>query len=497
MDPIREDLERAIAASPDAMLVCDPDGRIVGANDPVCVLTGYAREDLLSKTLDDLTAGPDPQGAGRLLPPPQSNATVDLETEVRCKDGTTSLLHVHVRSLPTGERSHSVVRLARRRRASDRLAQDPEFIRALLRTPGNLLLSVCAEGRVCFASPGFESLTGCSFRDLRGRHVWDLIPDEGERAALREALASPGAGRTVPLTWPSADGGTSRTLWTPTRLESLPPAPRYTLLVGQEVPPPRKATRRSAADEASRRKLEERIGELTAQLEEARSEHDALTYTLAHDLRAPLRAMSGFSDTLVEEYAGQPLDETGKNYAMRIAESAQRMDELIQDLLVYNRLGRSPVCLGPVPLEEAVSEVLALFAREIRVREARVRTELPALEVAADRSLLFLVLSHLLSNALKFVAPGAPPRVRIRAARRDEWVRLEVEDDGIGVAAEYTERIFGMFQRLNKSEAYAGTGMGLAIVKRAMDRMSGRVGVDSEPGKGSRFWIDLPPATLP
>src|SRR6185436_517583 len=130
-------------------------------------------------------------------------------------------------------------------------------------------------------------------------------------------------------------GEPRKSLWTPTRLGGLPPEPPYILLVGQELPPPRRATRRSAADADGHQELERRIGELTAQLEEARSEHEALTYTIAHDLRAPLRAMTGFSDTLLQDYADQPLDETGKNYAQRIAESAHRMDALIEDLLVY------------------------------------------------------------------------------------------------------------------------------------------------------------------
>src|SRR5262249_49535074 len=155
--------------------------------------------------------------------------------------------------------------------------------------------------------------------------------------ALRSTVAVPESSRTLELTWPIADGGAGKSLWTPTRLDAPPPATPYVLLVGQEVPPPRKTTRRIPADAKSRPEVERRIGELTAELEEVRSEHDALTYTLAHDLRAPLRAMSGLSDTLIEDYADQPLDDMGKNVALRIAESAQRMDALIEALLVYNR----------------------------------------------------------------------------------------------------------------------------------------------------------------
>src|SRR5262249_6160574 len=161
--PTNEELERAISSFPEAMLVCDPDGRIVGANDHVCALTGYAREDLLRKSLEDLADPVEARSTCRLLPTLPGDAPIDLEREVRCKDGSTSRLHLSARALPMGERPHAVVRLARRRRAADRLAQDPEFIRVLLQTPGTLLLSVCAEGKICYASPAFQTLTGLDF----------------------------------------------------------------------------------------------------------------------------------------------------------------------------------------------------------------------------------------------------------------------------------------------------------------------------------------------
>jgi PAS domain S-box-containing protein len=490
MEPTQEELDRVIASFPEAMLVCDPEGRIVVANDRACALTGYRREDLLSKMLDDLTDPRDAGPASRILPALRGDARVDLETDVRCKDGSTSRLQLLVRPVPVGAKPHSLIRLLRHR-GEDRLAQNPEFIRALLETPGALLLTVCAEGKVCFASPAFQAVTGLENPDIHGRPVWELIADPDEQAALRSTVAAPDTSPTLRLSWRRADGSFARILWTPTRLGG------HVLLVGQELPPPRKATRRVPADGQSRHELERRIGELTAQLEEVQSEHEALTYTLAHDLRAPLRAMSGLSDTLIEDFADQPLGERGKDYAVRIGESAQRMDALIDALLVYDRIGRSTVILGPVRLSAAVTAVLETFAREIRARGASVDLDVGALEAVADRTMLHLVLSHLLSNALKFVASGSAPRIRVHAARSSDRIRISVEDQGIGIAAEYRGLIFGVFQRLNKAETYAGTGMGLAIVRRATDRMNGQVGLESQPGKGSRFWIELLPTDAP
>jgi PAS domain S-box-containing protein len=473
MEPKREELEEALASSPDPLLVCDRDGRILDVNEQVCRLIGYERADLLSKRIDDLA-----EQAQQLLPALRLDGPAAVETAVRCKDGTPLRLHFSLRPLRMGERTHSVIRVARRRRASDRFPEDPDFIRTVLGTSGMQVLSVCREGKISFASAAFQSRTGLDFASIRGKKIWELLPDAGESAALRSAIEQGETGKTLSLTWPAADGSRRTGVWT-TALLGAPPGPQYLLLVSRD------------RTEGTRPELEKRIGELTAQLEDIRGEQEAFTYTIAHDLRAPLRAMSGFSDALIQDYAWQTLDEKGLTYASRITQSARRMDELIEDLLVYSRLARSPVRLGPIPVGAIIPEVLHTYAREIEDSGAQVDVDVPVAEVVADWGFLFLALCNLLSNALKFVAPGTTPHVTIRATRRQEWIRIEFEDNGIGIPSEYLDRIFGVFQRLNKAESFPGAGMGLAIVRRAMERMSGRNGVTSTLGKGSRFWVEL------
>ena len=480
MEPKREDLEEASASSLDPLLVCDRDGRILDVNDQACRLIGYEKADLLSKTLGELADPRDAEQAKLLLPALRQEGPAAVETAVRCKDGTPLRLHFSLRPLRMGERTHSVIRIARRRRAADRLPEDPDFIRTVLGTSGMQVLSVCREGKICFASAAFQSRTGLDFASIRGKKIWELLPDAAETAALRSAIEHGDPGRSLTLTWPTADGSRRTSVWTSALLGS-PPGPQYVLLVSRD----------KAADGAPRPELEKRIGELTSQLEEIRGEQEAFTYTIAHDLRAPLRAMSGFSDALIQDYAWQTLDEKGLNYASKITQSARRMDELIEDLLVYSRLARSPVRLTPIPVGAIIPEVLHTYAREIEDSNAQVDVDVPEVEVVADWGFLFLALCNLLSNSLKFVAPGTAPHVTIRATRRREWIRIEFEDNGIGISTEYLERIFGVFQRLNKAESFPGAGMGLAIVRRAVERMSGRNGVESTVGRGSRFWIDL------
>jgi len=242
--------------------------------------------------------------------------------------------------------------------------------------------------------------------------------------------------------------------------------------------------------------LEERVQARTVALQNALRELESFTYTISHDLRAPLRAMSGFSRALLEDYGSQ-LDPAGREFALRISIAAKKMDSLILDLLDYSRLTRQEVKIDRVELEPLATEVLRQMEAEIRERRASVVLDRPFPVVLGHSLSLSQALTNLISNAIKFVAPGVDPVVRIRAVRRDSVIRIEVEDNGIGIAPEYHERIFRIFERLNPTETFPGTGIGLAIVRRAMERMGGLSGVESELGQGSRFWIELPAVPEP
>jgi signal transduction histidine kinase len=234
------------------------------------------------------------------------------------------------------------------------------------------------------------------------------------------------------------------------------------------------------------------INAVADRLEDCNATLDAFAYTVSHDLRAPLRAMHGFSSALLEDY-GAPLGNQGRDYATRVVMAAAQMDGLLQDLLAYSRLSRADLTFERVDTDALVDAVLRRMDLQIAERVEVLR---PLPIVRAQRAILQQCLEHLISNALKFARPESASHVRIGAdALANGTARLWVEDDGIGIAPEHHERIFRVFERLHGNEVYPGNGIGLALVKKGAERMHARVGVESTPGRGSRFWLELPQGT--
>lgn len=238
--------------------------------------------------------------------------------------------------------------------------------------------------------------------------------------------------------------------------------------------------------------LERRVEDRTRALQEANRELEAFGYSVSHDLRAPLRTLQGFSQALLEDYLAD-LPEKARKYLERIGVAAARMDELIQDLLTYSRLSRTELRLEPLDLTSVVREVCQQL--QAAIEESRAKVEItPLPKVRGHHGTLVQIFANLFSNSLKFVSPGEQPAIRVSAEPRGSLVRVWVADNGIGIAPERQERIFEVFQRLHGLETYPGTGIGLAIVKRGAERLGGAAGVESEPARGSRFWVDLKPA---
>ena len=258
---------------------------------------------------------------------------------------------------------------------------------------------------------------------------------------------------------------------------------------------------RSAHDELelANRGLETRVSERTAKLRETIGELEAYSYSISHDMRAPLRAMQAYAQVLIAEHHAQ-LDATGKRYLERIMSSSNRLDKLIQDVLSYSRVSRAEFKPEPVHLDRLVD---ALVEEYPTVRNAEVEVVHPLGSVIGAEALLTQAISNLLTNAAKFVPSGVAPRIRIWAENRipaeptradKRLLRLFIKDNGIGIAEIDQQRIFGIFSRVHSDKEYDGTGIGLSIVKKAVERMNGQIGLESSIGNGATFWVELPEA---
>jgi len=237
--------------------------------------------------------------------------------------------------------------------------------------------------------------------------------------------------------------------------------------------------------------LEERVAERTAQLSQANMELEAFSYTVSHDLKAPLRGIDGYSQLLVEEY-GDRLEDEGRRFVERIRKGVQQMGDLIADLLAYSRIERRDMVHEPVALLPLVEQVVDSYHADIEKQGVEVRLAMESFTLALDRDGMAVVLRNLIGNALKFSRDSAPPRIEIgtrhEAGRRILWVR----DNGVGFDLKYHDRIFGIFQRLHRAEEFPGTGVGLALVAKAVQRMGGRVWAESQPGAGATFYLEFP-----
>jgi PAS domain S-box-containing protein len=240
--------------------------------------------------------------------------------------------------------------------------------------------------------------------------------------------------------------------------------------------------------------LEDRIARRSTELRETSAEFEAFCHTISHNLQAPLRTIQGYADLMSDELPAG-LREAMDAYLKPIRVAVARMDALIRDLLSYATLVRARPLSEPVALNLAVADALDRVRERIDAAHAEIHLELsdPLPPVWGHSAELVTAISQLIVNGVTFVAPGVIPRILIVGEQRDGSVRLCVVDNGVGIAPEHQERVFWLFERIEPATG-TGTGVGLALVRRAIELMNGSVGLESSPGRGSRFWIELPAA---
>ena len=240
------------------------------------------------------------------------------------------------------------------------------------------------------------------------------------------------------------------------------------------------------------KELEKTVAERTTELRDALEQLETFSYSISHDLRAPLRVMNGFVDVILEEH-GKELSERAGELLKRVSQSGKRLATLIEEVLSSSRLQIRPADLRPVPLAKLIPGIVEDYPN-IRAHREAITIKEPLLPVVGREALLTQSISNLLGNAVKFAMDSRPLSIVVWTERRGDKVRLTIRDNGIGIAADEQPRIFDLFSRGTTTNGVEGTGIGLAVVRRAVLRMGGQVGVESRLGDGSAFWVELPAA---
>jgi PAS domain S-box-containing protein len=496
-------LATIVESSGDVILSKDLEGRILTWNRGAERLFGYTAAEMIG------------QSALTLIPPElhgqeaeilerirQGRPFERLETVRLTRDGRR--IPVALSVSPIKDREGNVIGAAKIIHdiadivaAREALAREKELLRATLASIGDGVIVTDVGGRISFLNKEAERLTGWTTADARGKALPEVfkIINEDTRAVvenpvdkvLRFGTIVGLANHTILI---ARDGRETPIDDSAAPIQDSGGPVHGVVLVFRDFTEQKRAEEEIRQLNAS---LERSVARRTEQLQETVQELETFSYTVAHDLRAPLRTMHRSAEVLLLEQAPRLSDEGG-DFLRRIAESSGRMDQLIQDLLAYSRVTRSELRSVPVAPRTILSDLVAQMSPEIRERQAEIEIDETLPPVLADPVLLSQVFTNLLSNAMKFVPEGTAPRVRVHAQRVNGLQRIWVEDNGIGIDPRYRERLFRLFERLDST--YPGTGIGLAIVKRAVERMGGAVGFEVGKDAGSRFWIELPPAAV-
>lgn len=497
---LADDYTRAIIKVVPPLLVLDQKLRVQMANESFCKAFRIAPRQTLNRRVYELGNGQWNIPKLRTLLEkvlPQKSSFKDFEVTHKFENIGSRTMLLSGRQVDHLQRILLLIEDITDRRETEGAIESSEIrYRRLFEAARDGILMLDPNTRkITEANPYMSELLGYSHKELIGRELWEigLLKDEKASQAAFQVLQRKHFIRYEDLPLQSKLGQHHEVEFVSNVYDE---GGRKVIQCNIRDITARKHAERAlqaAKAEISRHALdlERVVAERTGELRVTISELEGLSYTVSHDMRAPLRAMQSFASYLVDEYTSK-LDEQGVHYLEQIMRSAVRLDRLIQDVLSYTRILHTPLPMRRVNLDRLVRDIIETSVSPGQPIEPRIEIKGTLPVVAGNEALLTQCVSNLLSNAIKFVAPGSTPHVEFSAeAVEDDSIRVWVTDTGIGIAPQDHDRIFRLFERIHPTTKYEGTGIGLTIVRKATERMGAQLGFESEVGKGSRFWIQL------
>ena len=468
-----------IEASLDPLVTIARDGRITDVNQATENATGRTREELIGRDFSDYFTDPKKARAGyqKVF---REESVRDYELEIRHHDGRVTPVRYNaslyrdqageVAGVFAAARDVSAVQ-----RAQAELRRAGAYTRSLIEASPDPLVTIALDGKITDVNTATEQATGRTRQELIGTDFCDYFTDpqrarEGYQQAFRE-----GRVHDYELEIRHRGGHLTTVLYNASVYRDETGAVAGVFAAARNI------TKRKLAEEALARQ--------TAELERSNAELQQFAYVASHDLQEPLRAVASFTKLLGERYQGK-LDSDADDFIGFAVDGARRAQRLIQDLLAYSRVGSRAAPFVAADCEAVLGEALANLAAALEESGGAVTHE-PLPTVAADATQLGQVFQNLIGNALKFHG-AQPPRVHVSAERDGGGWRFSVRDNGIGIESRFADQIFAVFQRLHTSAEYPGTGIGLAITKKIVNRHGGRIWVESQPGQGSTFFFTIP-----
>ncbi len=476
----------------DAFAQTDMTGRITGTNSSFQKMLGYSAEELLNLKYPDITPKKWHDFERRLILEKLLNdgSTDIYEKEYIRKNGTVFPVEIRTFLLkgthnePSG--MWSIVRdITERKKAEDDLRRSEERYRHIFENISDAFFLTRPDGTILTVNPAGCRMFGRTEQDIctLGRSGIIDVSDSRLEAALK--IREQNGFYEGELTGIKPDGEKFPIMVSSLKFIDSDGLHSTSIII-------RDITRQKEYEDNLRKfnsELERRVTERTSELEKANRELDSFSYSVSHDLRSPLRHISGFLEMFKAESA-DILNEKTKHYMEVIDESARRMGQLIDDLLSFSRMGRASISSNDVDTGFLVNDVIKDFSDEISESKISIRID-PLPMVKADRAMLRVVYVNLISNAVKFTKKTLKPEIIISHEFRDGENIFFVRDNGAGFDMQYADKLFGVFQRLHSDKDFSGTGIGLAMVKNIIERHKGRVWAESEPGKGSCFYFVL------